>query len=96
MPTEPLHDLKGHFTNIIEETFAVTTGEIYKSLAEVKSSLLSKETVRCSDVRKAIIVIYLKLEEWNPDDILTNLYRTAVDISNLCYTHEEKRCKKVT
>ena len=93
-PTEPLHDLKGHFANIIEETFAVTTGDTHKILADVKASLLSKETVRCSDLRKAIILIYLKLEQLKPDDILTNLYRTAVDISNLCYAHEEKRVQR--
>ena len=31
-PTEPLHDLKGHLSNVIDETFAITSGTVRKEL----------------------------------------------------------------
>ena len=77
-PTEPLHDLKGHLSNIIEETLIITTGDVLKEMKQIKATVLTKETIRCSDLRKAIILIYLKLKELQPDDLLTDLYRTAV------------------
>ena len=80
-PTEPLHDLKGHLGNIIEETLAIATGEIERKVKEVKAAVLSKEAVRGSDLRKAIILIYLKLKEINPNEKLTELYCTAVEIT---------------
>ena len=93
-PTEPLHDLKGHLGNLIDETLAIATGEIKQKLKEVKAAVLNKETVRCSDLRKAIILIYLKLKELNPNDKLTELYGTAVEIANLCYAHEDQRTQR--
>ena len=52
---------------------------------------MTKESVRCSDIRKALILLYLKLKELQPDSLLTDLYRTAVEITNLCYTHYDIR-----
>ena len=93
-PTEPLHDLKGHLGNIIEETLAITTGETQQKVKEVKAAVLSKDTVRCSDLHKAVILIYLKLKELNCDVQLTELYRTAVEMSSFCYMHESQRTQR--
>ena len=90
-PTEPLHDLKGHFNNIIEESLLVATGVVLDEIKKIKKAVLTKETIRCSDLRKAVILIYLKLKDLKPDDVLTDLFRTAVDIANLCYAHDTIR-----
>lgn len=90
-PTEPLHDLKGHLGNIIDETLLITTGDVFKSIKQIKTAVLTKEAIRCSDLRKAVILVYLKLIELQPDDMLTDLYRTAVEITDLCYAHEAVR-----
>ena len=67
-PSEPLHDLKGHLGNIIEEALCIATGDVIEELKKVKKAVLTKETVRCSDLRKAVILMYLKLK----DSILTD------------------------
>ena len=53
--------------------------------------MLSKDTIRCSDLRKAIIIIYTKLRDINPSSKLTELYGTACGITNLCYIHDNER-----
>ena len=65
IPTEPLHDLKGHLGNLIEETVAQETGAVQKAIEEVIDTVLSKDTLRCSDYRKAVIIIYKALLENN-------------------------------
>ena len=44
-PTEPLHDLKGHFANIIDETLEIGNRDVKRAVKEVKDTLLNKETV---------------------------------------------------
>ena len=86
-PSEPLHDLKGHLGNI-KEALVVATGDVVEELKKVKMSVLSKETIRASDIRKAVILIYLKLKELQSDSMLTDLFCTAVEISSICYGHD--------
>lgn len=93
-PTEPLHDLKGHLANIIDETLHIAMGAVREELQKIKAAVLTKETLRCSDYRKAIILMYVKLRELQPDDLLTDLHRTAVEITNLCYAHDNRRTPK--
>ena len=64
-PTEPLHDLKGHLTNIIEESLTITSGSMHKAITAVKRTVLCKDTIRCSDLRKTVILIYIKLNDIN-------------------------------
>ncbi len=87
-PCEPLHDLKGHFTNLIAETLHVATGTVLTDIKKIKQTILNKETLRGSDYRKAIILMYLKLKEVGADQQLLLIYRTAVEI---CDSHYEKR-----
>ena len=86
-PTEPLHDLR----NIIDEALLVTSGSVLQELKRIKAAVLAKETIRCSDLRKAVILMYLKFKELQPDDMLTDLFRTAMEISKLCYAHDDER-----
>lgn len=93
-PTEPLHDLKGHFGNIIDEVLVITSGNVLLELKKIKTAVLSKETIRCSDLRKAVLLMYLKLKELELDSMMTELFRTAVEISTLFYAHEAERTPK--
>ena len=90
-PTEPLHDLKGHFSNIIEESTAISVGKAHDAIVSVKQTILSKDTIRCSDVRKAVIVIYSKLKQVDPSNKLTELFRTTAEIAKLCYAQDSER-----
>ena len=35
-PIEPLHDIKGHITNIIDEAMAIAHGETLEKLSNIK------------------------------------------------------------
>lgn len=80
----PLHDLKGHLGNIIDEALLVASGNVLQELKQIKTAVLTKEAILCSDLRKAVI---LMLKELQPDNMLTHLFHAAVDITTLCYAH---------
>ena len=90
-PTEPLHDIKGHFSNLIEESIHIATGSAQVEIKKIRSTILNKDTLRGSDYRKAVILIYIKLREINADQMLTDVYRTAVEIGHMLYAHDSKR-----
>ena len=90
-PCEPLHDLKGHFANIIDETEHLLSGNALNAFKQIKAASLDKTTLRCSDYRRAMILMYLKLQEFNIDQAITEIFQTGVHISHLLYTHEYNR-----
>eukprot|EP00731_Ephydatia_muelleri_P013922 Em0007g1232a len=53
---EPLHDFKGHMSNLLEELPFHVVGKAYEELAVIKKSVLGKSTLRCVDYRKAAIL----------------------------------------
>ena len=95
-PTEPLHDLKGHI-HIIEEATKITSGETQQILKQVKSTILNKCTLWCSDFRTAAILIYQTLKQSNhPETPITELFRTAVEIAkNMCAPDSKRTPKAV-
>ena len=59
-PIEQLHDIKGHITNITDEAMAIVNEETREKLANIKTTVLSNDTLRCSDYRKAVILMYIR------------------------------------
>ena len=93
--TEPLHDLKGHLAQIITEAASMATQETHDIIREVQQTVLNKNTLRCSDYRKATAVIYGKLQKCTSSHpIITELFRTATEISQLMYADDTKRTPK--
>eukprot|EP00731_Ephydatia_muelleri_P005769 Em0003g17a len=93
-PVEPLHDLKGHFANILEESEKLLSENALAELKKVKIAILSKSTLRCSDYRKAIILLYIKFRDNKFDKEYEELFRTAAELSHLLYSQDEKRVPK--
>ena len=62
-PTEPLHDLKGHIRNIIDESMKQAVGETKQVSKNVHDTVLNKAILRCSDYHKALVIIYKSLKE---------------------------------
>lgn len=90
-PTEPLHDTKGHLSNVIDELLAQTTGNTKKELTSICSSVLGKETLRCCDYRKCAILILQALEKLKADPKIIELMRTLVEITEILYSNNSKR-----
>lgn len=90
-PTEPLHDLKGHI-HLIEEVIKKACGETLQILKQVQDAVLSKCTLRCSDYRKAVILIYKSLQQsTNPDAQIMELFRTVVEITEIMYAPDSNQ-----
>ena len=90
LPSEPLHDLKGHFHNIIEECLAAAPSTVKRIVTEVKKGMLNKSTLRGSDYRRAIILIYKHLQTTDMEDYI-ELFSTAVNIASLLYSNDSER-----
>ena len=79
LPIKPLHDIKGHLSNIIEEAIAIAKGEMLAKLQNIRKAVLSKDTLRCLHYRKAVIIMYMSLDEVDPTSPKTELFHTAVE-----------------
>ena len=90
-PIEPLHDVKGHLSNLTDELRSVVKGPLKEKLSKVYSSVLGKETLRCCDYRKAAILIFLALKELHDDRQLIEVFRTMVEITEILYSDNTKR-----
>lgn len=93
-PIEPLHDIKGHLSNVIDEIKVIVTGSAKEKIDTICSSVLSKETLRCSEFRKGAILILLALQELQPKSTLTAVLETAVEISEILYSDPQHRSPK--
>eukprot|EP00731_Ephydatia_muelleri_P009736 Em0005g322a len=93
-PLEPLHDIKGHFSNVIEESICIAPEGVKTELHKIQAAVLSKDTLRGCDYRKAMILMYLKTKEIQPDSMLCKVFQTAVQISKILYASEAKRTPK--
>ena len=60
---EPLHDLKGHITNLITELPHILKDESATECSQLMESCLSKEKKSGADLRRVIIQIYLLLKD---------------------------------
>ena len=90
-PVEPLHDIKGHLSNIIQESRALISGNTKQKIEDICLATIEKETLRGSDYRKAAILILLALIEFQPTSSLTQLFQTVVEITDLLYSDPGKR-----
>ena len=93
-PVEPLHDLKGHVSNILEESEHLLTGNALAELKKVKTTILCKSTLRYSDYRKAIVLLYIKFRDNTFENEYVELYRTAAELSHLLYSRDDNRMPK--
>ena len=90
-PVEPLHDHKGHLSNLIDELRVALIGEVKEKVEVIVSSVLGKETLRGSDYRKGAILILKTLQELTPTSSLTRMLATAVEMTELLNCDPTKR-----
>ena len=93
-PVEPLHDVKGHLSNLIDEIRAIITDEAKERVDTIAKSVLGKETLRGSDFRKGAILMLTALQETIPNSPVTTMLSTAVEITELLYSHPVKRTQQ--
>ena len=90
-PVEPLHDVKGHISNLLDEIRVSLSDEARQKVDSICAAVLNKETLRGSDYRKGAILILSALQRLQPTSALTALLQTAVEITEILYSDPEKR-----
>ena len=61
--SEPLHDLKGHLSNVFTELLYVLQGDVKESCQKIITYNTRKEKVSCADFRLTAIQVYLQLRQ---------------------------------
>ena len=91
---EPLHDLKGHLSNLFDELPKLLTKEQEeKCLKLIKSKFGQK--VSGADMRAAVIDLFLLLCQENSSEAILDLLLSIIKISQILYMDEEKRSPKM-
>ena len=95
LDSEPLHDLKGHLFNLFSELPYILNGDVKETCQKIIKSNLSKEKVKCADLRLTAVHLYqLFLQHYRDDDYQLLLIQTAVQISEILYLPAYKRSPK--
>ena len=94
---EPLHDLKGHLINLLPEIPHILTGESKTRVCQLlQHLLLSKKQggFSGSDLRVCLIELDCLIQSLDVSKDVRLLLRTAVQISKILYSSDEKRSPK--
>ena len=92
---EPLHDLKGHLSNLLPEIPHLLPPGLKEQCQQLLNSTIQKQKLSGATLRTAAIKLFLKLlqhEAANP--LVVHLVHTAVKISEIFYSNESKRSPK--
>ena len=89
---EPLHDVKGHLHNLLDELpHILPAGEVSTEINTLLKSTLSKDKITCADLRKTVIQAFLILSDLSvPEEVLL-LLQTIVKIREILYSKAQLR-----
>ena len=74
------------------EALKTTSGVVLSALKGIQSTVLNKASLRASDYRKAVILMYQSLRHCSTGkNDITELFRTAAEISEVLYARPRKR-----
>ena len=88
---EPLHDIKGHISNVLTELPAVLDRNLREQCAKLIEADLSKDKKNGFDYRRTLIHLLQLLHKLHAPMQVCTLIETLVDISCLLYLREEER-----
>ncbi len=90
--SEPLHDIKGHITNLITELpYVLPPGNTATKCNHLIDSCLAKEKKSGADLRRAIIQIYLLLKDLECSSEVLLLLETIITIGKISYSMDTER-----
>ena len=91
---EPLHDLKGHYYNLLTELITLIPSPVQQECKAILDSTLIKDKI-VALFHAAAIKVLLKLQK-TPllDPLLLTLLTTAVKLSEILYLKDSKRTSK--
>ena len=91
---EPLHDIKGHFGNLFKELPHILPPELRSSCKEVIEANM-KDNMTGAAYRLMSIELFLHAKKADADSSILLLLETAVRMSELIYSIDEKRTPRL-
>lgn len=94
MACEPLHDLKGHLKNLLEELqHILPLGEVSTKIRALLESSLCKDKLTGADIRRTVIQALLLLNDYSTciSEDVALLLKTAVKIGAILYSCADNR-----
>ena len=93
LSSEPLHDLKGHFSNLLNEIPSLLEGNVHTQCVNLIAAKI-RQKVSAADIRTTMIALYAIFQKADISPDVLNLAKTAVKISEILYSSDEKRTPK--
>ena len=90
LPNEPMHDIAGHWKNLMEEIPTHLSKTEKKAFQDICLVGLNKDTKRAVDYRKTVIHLTVALKNIIPDQIY-QLLLTCCEMQEILYAGEESR-----
>ena len=90
---EPLHDVKGHLANLLEELPALLPSEQREKCTDLLKAKLGAK-ISGADMRSTVITLYNLLVKENANQWVLQLLHSIIKVSQILYSDEEKRNPK--
>lgn len=96
LPTEPLHDLKGHLSHVLSELQRHLPQSAAEKYNDILTATVNRQHSRGCDWREAVCLLAIQADTWEecPAKVKTFL-REFAEISGILYAGEEKRTPKM-
>ena len=95
LASEPLHDLKGHFHNLVDELLTILPSRLQNKCSDLVEAKLGVK-VSAADIRATVISLYVLIlkDRQSLDSRVVDLLTTAVKLCEILYSSEDKRSPK--
>ena len=95
LESEPLHDIKGHLTNLFEEVPFLLDGTLKGEICGIINNCLRKEKINCADLRCLVMHCFLFLKSKSVNWKIKSLISTITEITGILYSRSYDRCPKL-
>ena len=93
MNCEPLHDVKGHLANLLEELPTLLSNEQREKCNDLLKAKLGAKVIG-ADMRSTVITLYNLLVKENANQWVLQVLHSIIKVSQILYSDEEKRNPK--
>ena len=95
LASEPLHDLKGHFHNLVDKLLTILPSRPQNECRDLVEAKLGVK-VSAADIRATVIFLYVLIlkDKQSLDSRVVDLSTTAVKLCEILYSSEDKRSPK--
>ncbi len=91
MACEPLHDLKGHLHNLLDELPNILQPSVATKCEALLGSCLSKDKISGADLRRTVIQVFLYFLDCNVQPEILSLLQSIIKVGEILYSSDSRR-----